>query len=163
AGVIVAGAAASAPRLAPRFSKLGARFRSGPPAIGTAQVMRGDLDVMGKARGEFKALRSVTLTAPTTVTEVKLVKVAQSGRQVKAGDVVIEIDGIQEQTRLQEQQSALKQADAEIEKTRAQGRIQNEQDRLDLAQAEFDVERARLEVSKQEIVSEIEAGKAKLA
>ncbi len=133
------------------------------PALATAQVQRGDFEIAVKARGEVKAVRSVTLAAPTSVNEVKLVKLAKAGSTVKAGEVVVEIDATQVQTRLQEQESAVKQADAEIEKARAQARIQDEQDRLDLAQAEFDVERARLEVSKQEIVSEIEAGKAKLA
>jgi len=139
------------------------RLWADAPGLATARVQKGDFEVAIKARGEIKAQKSVTLAAPTTVTEVRLVKLAKSGSNVKAGDEVIVIDAIQEQTRLQEQQSVLKQADAEIEKLRAQHRIQDEQDRLDLAQAQFEVEKARLEVRKQEIVSEIEAGKAKLA
>lgn len=138
------------------------RLRAAPPGPPTAPVVQGEMEVLVKARGEVKAVRSVTLAAPATVTDVKIVNLAKGGSSVKAGDVVVEIDATQERTRLQEQQSALKQADAEIEKTRAQGRIENEQDRLDLAQGQFEVEKARLEVSKQEIVSEIEAGKAKL-
>ncbi len=139
------------------------RLRAVTPSLATAQVVKGDFEVSVKGRGEMKALRSVTLTAPTTVTEVRLVKLTKSGTNVKAGDEVIVIDANQEQNRLQEQQSVAKQVDAEIEKVRAQARIQDEQDRLDLAQSQFDVERAKLEVRKQEIVSEIEAGKAKLA
>ena len=138
-------------------------LRAAAPSLATARVVKGDFEVTVKARGEIKALRSVTLTAPTTVTEVRVVKLAKSGSTVKAGEEVIVIDANQERNRLQEQQSVARQVEAEIEKVRAQARIQNEQDRLDLAQAQFDVERAKLEVSKQEIVSEIEAGKARLA
>lgn len=132
-------------------------------SIAMAPVIQGDFEVTLKSRGEVKALRSVTLAAPTTVTEVKLVKLVPNGSAVKAGDVVVEIDATQEKDKLLEHKSSVKQVDAEIEKTRAQGRIQDEQDRLDLAQAKFEVERAKLEVRKQEIVSAIEAGKAKLA
>lgn len=139
------------------------RNGAGAPPVPTAQVLRGDFEVAVKARGEVKALRSVTLSAPTSVTEVKLVKLAKGGSMVKEGEVVVEIDATQEETKLQERQSAVKQVDAEIEKVRAQGRIEDEQDHLDLAQAQFDVERARLDLRKQEIVSEIEAAKARLA
>ncbi len=139
------------------------KLRTSGPALATAQVVQGDFDVLVKTRGEIKALRSVTLAAPTTVTEVRLVKLEKSGSPVKEGQEIIVIDGTQEQNRLQEQQSTAKQVIAEIEKVKAQGRIRDEQDRLDLAQAQFELEKAKLEVRKQEIVSEIEAGKAKLA
>ena len=131
--------------------------------IASVQVVRGDLEILLKTTGEAKALKSVTLAAPSSVMEVNLVKVAKSGSKVQAGDVVIEINAIQEQNKVREQQSNMKQSDAEIDKVKAQQRITDEQNRLDLAQAEFDVASARLDVKKTEIVSEIDAGKAKLA
>jgi len=131
--------------------------------IASASVIKGDFEVTLKLRGEMKAQRSVTLSAPASVNEVKLVKLAANGAPIKAGDVVVEIDATSERDRLLEQQSSVRQVDAEIEKVRAQARIQDEQDHLDLAQAQFGVESAKLEVRKQEIVSAIEAGKAKLA
>lgn len=139
------------------------RIRAAAPPLPTAQVVQGEFEMFVKARGEVKALRTVTLAAPTTVTEVRIVRLAKGGSQIKAGEEVIAIDAVQENNRMAEQKSLLKQADAEIEKARAQIRIRDEQDRLDLAQANFEVEKAKLEVSKQEIVSEIEAGKARLA
>jgi len=137
--------------------------RSDARTVASAPVIKGDFEVTIKLRGEMKAQRSVTLSAPASVSEVKLVKLAANGAPVKAGDVVVEIDATTERDRLLERQSSVRQVDAEIEKVRAQARIQDEQDRLDQAQAQFGVESAKLEVRKQEIVSAIEAGKAKLA
>lgn len=137
--------------------------RTDARTVPSAQVTKGDFEVTIKLRGEMKAQRSVTLSAPASVSEVKLVKLAANGSPIKAGDVVVEIDATSERDKLLEHQSGVRQVDAEIEKVRAQARIQDEQDRLDLAQAQFGVESAKLEVRKQEIVSAIEAGKAKLA
>jgi len=139
------------------------RVRSSAPSLATAQAVRGDFDIVIKARGEVKALRSVTLVAPISLTDVQIVSLAPAGTLVKEGDVVIELDTTSQQDRLNQRMSAIKQVDAEMDRLKAQNRIQDEQDNLDLAQAQFNVERAKLEVSKQEIVSEIEAGKAKLA
>jgi multidrug resistance efflux pump len=138
------------------------RVRSSAPSLATAQAVRGDFDIVIKARGEVKALRSVTLVAPISLTDVQIVSLVPAGTLVKEGDVVIELDTTSQEDRLNQRMSAIKQVDAEMDRLKAQNRIQDEQDNLDLAQAQFNVERARLEVSKQEIVSEIEAGKAKL-
>jgi multidrug efflux pump subunit AcrA (membrane-fusion protein) len=139
------------------------RVRSSAPSLATAQAVRGDFDITIKARGEVKALRSVTLVAPISLTDVQIVSLVPAGTLVKEGDVVIELDTTSQEDRLNQRMSAIKQVDAEMDRLKAQNRIQDEQDNLDLAQAQFNVERAKLEVSKQEIVSEIEAGKAKLA
>jgi len=138
------------------------RVRSSAPSLATAQAVRGDFDITIKARGEVKALRSVTLVAPISLTDVQIVSLVPAGTLVKEGDVVIELDTTSQEDRLNQRMSAIKQVDAEMDRLKAQNRIQDEQDNLDLAQAQFNVERAKLEVSKQEIVSEIEAGKAKL-
>ena len=139
------------------------KTRAAAPVISTAPAVRGELELMVKTRGEVKAVRSVTLNAPSSVTDVQIIRLARGGAMVREGDVIVEIDTTQEQDRFKERQSVFRQADAELEKMRAQHRIQDEQDRLDLARAQFDVEAAKLDVRKQEIVSEIDAGKAKLA
>jgi len=138
------------------------RVRSSAPSLATAQAVRGDFDITIKARGEVKALRSVTLVAPISLTDVQIVSLVPAGTLVKEGDVVIELDTTSQEDRLNQRVSAIKQVDAEMDRLKAQNRIQDEQDNMDLAQAQFNVEGAKLEVSKQEIVSEIEAGKAKL-
>lgn len=59
------------------------RLWADTPGMATARVQKGDFEVAIKARGEIKALKSVTLAAPTTVTEVRLVKLAKSGSNGK--------------------------------------------------------------------------------
>lgn len=139
------------------------RLRPAAPPLPTAQVTLGDFDISVKARGEVKALRSVTLNAPGRVQDVQIVRLVPSGTVVSVGDPVIELDPTAETDRLTQRESTMKQIDAELERLRAQQRMQDESDRVIVAQAEFDVEKARLEVKKQDIVSEIDAAKARLA
>jgi HlyD family secretion protein len=125
-------------------------------------VRKGDLTITMKISGDLKAMKSVTLYAPFTVTDVKLVQVAKSGTMVKAGDTVAVIDATAEKDKVKEQESNVKQADKETEKVKAQQHQVDEQARLDVAQARYDVEGAKLDAKKGEIVSEIDAGKARL-
>ncbi len=131
-------------------------------SVPTAPVRKGDLTITMKLSGDIKATRSVTLYAPFTVTDVKLVNVAKSGTMVKAGDMVAVIDATQEKDKVKEQESNVKQADKETDKIKAQQHQVDEQSRLDVAQAGYDVEGARLDTKKGEILSEIDAGKARL-
>jgi multidrug resistance efflux pump len=131
--------------------------------VATAPVRKGDLQILMKAHGDVKAARSITLYAPFSVTDVKLVSITKSGTLVKQGDVVAVIDATGEQDKVKEQESNVIQADKETDKVKAQHRAVNEQDRLDQAQAHYDVEGAKLETRKQEVVSEIDGAKAVLA
>jgi HlyD family secretion protein len=142
------------------------RLVRGAPTVPTAFVTRGEFTDYVKIRGEVKALKSVTLTAPVVRAEgadPQILKLAKTGAMVKKGEVVVEFDAAKLRQTLQEKRSALKQADAEIEQARAQGRLTEEQDLTDVTKARYDVERARLEASKQEILSKIEGEKNKLA
>jgi HlyD family secretion protein len=131
-------------------------------SVPTAPVRKGDLIVTMKLTGDIKATHSVTLYAPFSVTDVKLVQVTKSGTMVKAGDAVVVIDATQEKDKVKEQESNVKQADKETDKVKAQQHQVDEQARLDVAQARYDVEGARLDTKKGEILSEIDAGKARL-
>ena len=55
--------------------------------------------------------------------DLQIVKLAANGSMVKAGDVVVVFDASTLQRTMQEKQSELKQADAEIEQATAQARI----------------------------------------
>ena len=131
-------------------------------SLPTAPVRKGDLTITMKLGGDIKATKSVTLYAPFSVTDVKLLEVAKSGTMVKAGDTVAVIDATQEKDKVKEQESNVKQADKETDKIKAQHHQVDEQSRLDVAQAQYDVEGARLDTKKGEIISEIDAGKARL-
>jgi multidrug efflux pump subunit AcrA (membrane-fusion protein) len=81
---------------------------------------------------------------------------------VKPGDVVVVFDGSTLQRTIQEKQSELKQADAEIEQARAQARITAEQNATALMKAKYDIQRAQLDVDRGDTVSRIETEQAKL-
>jgi RND family efflux transporter MFP subunit len=141
----------------------GLRARTRPPKIATVEVVRGEFVNYLQLRGEIKAAKSVVLSAPSIGSDPQIVRLVKNGAVVKKGDLLAQFDTTDLERQLQQRQTELKQAEAQIEQTRAQARIQEEQDQTDLAQAKFNVERARLDASKQEILSEIDGQKAKLA
>jgi HlyD family secretion protein len=142
---------------------LGARYLRSAPVLPTAQVQRGDLDDQLELRGEVKAVKSVILSAPSGAGDLQIIRLVKNGASVKKGDTLVQFDITTQAQTLQQKQTELKQAEAEIDRIKAESKIQEEQDLTDLEQAKFNVERARLDVSKQEILSEIEGHKAQLA
>jgi HlyD family secretion protein len=119
------------------------------------------LDVV-QFRGEMKALRSVTISAPPDVGTVQIVKITADGSAVKAGDVVVEFDPSKTKSDLATVKSQLKSAEAETDQARAQGQLTEEEDTTTIMKARYDVEVARLDASKEEIVSHIEGAESKL-
>ncbi|PYQ17430.1 MAG: hypothetical protein DMF80_00765 [Acidobacteria bacterium] len=133
------------------------------PALPTAEVKTGELVDFVELRGEVKAVKSVTLNAPSSTDgDLQIISILKNGTGVKTGENVVQLDTVKLQRTREQQQSDLKRAEAEIEGAQAQARLQEEQNRTELMQARYDVERARLDVQKQEILSAIEAGKTKL-
>lgn len=139
-----------------------ARLTRRTPGIPTYLVKRGEFLDSEQFRGEVKALRSVTISAPPDVGDLQIVKLSTEGASVKAGDVVVEFDKTKTEQDLAQFRSALKSAEASIEQARAQAKLTEEEDKTAVLKAGFDVEAAKLEASKQEIVSKIEGEEAKL-
>jgi HlyD family secretion protein len=137
--------------------------RGSAPDLPTAEVRKGEFVDALEIRGDIKPLRSVVLAAPTQAGELQIVKLAKTGTQIKAGDVVVDFDGSTLRRTMQEKQSELKQADAEIEQAIAQARITKEQNSTELMRANYNIQRAKLEVQKGDTVSRIENEKAKLS
>jgi HlyD family secretion protein len=132
------------------------------PGVPMIEVKRGEFLDSLEFRGEVKALKSVTISAPAEAGELRIVKIAPEGTVVKPGDVVVEFDGTKTQQDLAQYKSALKSAEAEIAQAKAQARLAEEEDKTAVLKARYDVEGAKLEASKQEIVSKIEGEEAKL-
>jgi multidrug efflux pump subunit AcrA (membrane-fusion protein) len=132
------------------------------PDLPTTEVVSGEFVDTLEIRGEIRPLKSVVLASPLQSGELQIVKLAKNGTMVKQGDVVIEFDGSTLLRTVQEKQSELKQADAEIEQAGAQGRITAEQNATALMKAQYDIDRARLDVGKGDTVSRIENEQAKL-
>jgi HlyD family secretion protein len=127
-----------------------------------APARKGDFSVIIRCRGELKARRSVQIVAPVNVPSLRIVWLATSGGAVKEGDLVVRFDPSSTQQKQQENEAALKQAQATLDQALADARITAEQDQRDLASAKYDVERARLEASKAEIVSKLQGEESRI-
>nr|MBA2302763.1 efflux RND transporter periplasmic adaptor subunit [Acidobacteriota bacterium] len=102
------------------------------------------------------------LSSPVQSGELQIIKLAKSGTTVKPGDVVVQFDGSTLQRTIQEKQSELRQADAEIEQTKALSRITEEQNSTALMKAQYDLQRAKLDVQKGDTIPRIQLEQAKL-
>jgi HlyD family secretion protein len=113
-------------------------------------------------RGQIKALRSQTITAPASAGDLQILKLAADGAQVKKGHVLVEFDASTLKQKYAQDISALRAADADIEKTVAGARLKEEQDITDTMKSKFAIESAKMDASKQEILSPIEGAEARL-
>lgn len=142
----------------------GAAVRSrAEPDLPTALVTRGTFVDYLEVRGEIKAARSVVLSAPSQAGELQIVRLAKNGSTVKPGDRIVEFDTTTVRRTVQEKQSELRQADAEIEQARGEAAIADEQNRTSLLKARYDVDRAKLDVAQRDVVARLDYEKAKLA
>lgn len=132
------------------------------PDLPSLVVKRGEFVDYAQFRGEAKALKSVTITAPFRAGDLQIIRLAHNGAAVKKSDVVVQFDATKVEQDLAQNRSALKAAEAEIEQSRAQARLKEEQDVTDVTKARYDVEAAKLDASKEEILSKIDGEEAKL-
>jgi RND family efflux transporter MFP subunit len=139
-----------------------AHYTRRAPVVATFQVKRDEfLDAL-QFRGQLKAMKSVTITAPSDVGVLQILKIAADGAVVKQGDVVVEFDPSKPKQDLAQDQSILKSSQAEIDQARAEGHLTEEVDTTDVMKAKFAVEMAKLDASKDEVVSKIEGAEANL-
>ncbi|HEY6357055.1 MAG TPA: hypothetical protein VIX35_02360, partial [Vicinamibacterales bacterium] len=83
------------------------RRQASAPDIATATVTRGEFVDTLEIRGEVRPLRSVVVTAPMQAGDLQILKIAENGSMVKAGDTVVEFDGTTLQHTVQDKQSEL--------------------------------------------------------
>lgn len=133
------------------------------PSIPTAEAHRGDFVDYLSIRGEIKARQSSILTAPSSAGDLQIFKLARTGAQVKAGDIVVQFDTTTLQHTLDQKRTDLATAEAQIHQTEAQEHLTEEQNLTDSLTAKYNVESARLDASKAEILSVIDGEKNKLA
>lgn len=127
--------------------------------IPTTRVQRGNLDTKVYTTGELRAARSAMLVAPSVSGSLQIIHLANTGTLVKKGDAVVEFDPTEQEYNLEQNQSEFQQAEQEIAKLKADAAIQEAQDRVNLLKAKFDIRRAELEVSRNEVISAIDAKK----
>ncbi len=154
AGLIVAASAA--------VTALGLQlYGPAPVELPTARVERRDFLRTVRGRGDLKSAESVQITAPQTP-GLQIVELAENGKPIQAGDIVVRFDESSQEDNLIERQTEVRQVDSEIEQAEAEHAIADERNDMLIMQATYNVERAELEASKQEILAEIEAEKAKI-
>ncbi len=127
--------------------------------VATTVVRRGDVVVRTFTRGELRAVRSMMLTAPNLFGTVQVTRLAPLGSYARKGDLVVEFDDSEVQSRLEEKQLELDQIDEQIKKAEADLTVRANQDDVELLRARYAVRRGELEVQRNEIISAIDAKK----
>ena len=135
--------------------------RNAPP-VQTAEARLGEFVDYLQLRGEVRARSSTFVSAPFNAGELQIIKLCPNGARVGKGDVVVEFDTMTLQRTVDQNRSALKQVDAEIDRLKAQQKLQQEQSLTDEMKVRYDIERAKLEVGKEEVLTAIEVEKARL-
>jgi HlyD family secretion protein len=132
--------------------------------VPTTTVKEADLQLKVITMGALRTSQSRTISAPPIAGgTLQIVTLARSGAQVHTGDVVLEFDPSQQEYNLGQNRSDLLQAEQDIVKAKADAAVQTAEDRTGLLKAKYAVRRAELEVSKNELVSTIDAQKNLLA
>src|SRR5258708_8373670 len=101
--------------------------------VATAKVRRGDVIVRAYSRGELRAVRSATLTAPNLFSTVQVTKLAPLGSLAKEKDLIVEIDDSERSTALEEALLEVDQIDDQIKKAKHDLAIGNNKDQWDCA------------------------------
>ena len=114
-----------------------------------------------RTRGEVRSVRAEILRAPQ-VPSPRIVRLAESGKPIKSGDIVCEFDAAQQEQTYLERDTSVRTVESEIVQLKAAQKITNEMDSMNLMTSQYNVERAKLEASKAEVVSEIEGAKNRI-
>ena len=140
---------------------------AGQSALPTEVVTRGDLRHTMTVTGTISAKESASMIAPQLQRrqggQLTLVRLPQPGSYVKKGDIVAEFDRESQLEAIDDERTALVQAEAEVEKTRAAHLIALDTEGQGARNAKANWDKAVLDLKTAEVRSEIEAEKFKLA
>lgn len=127
--------------------------------VATTKVRKGDVVIRAFSRGELRAVRSITLTAPNLFSTVQVTRLAPVGSFSKEKDLIVEFDDSERRSSLEETLLEVEQIDEQIKKAKADLAIRDNQDQVDLLRTRYNVRRAELEVKRNELISAIDAKK----
>jgi len=125
-------------------------------------VKRGDLEVRTYLRGELRAVRSMTLTAPNLGSQSQITQLAPAGALAKGRDLIVEFDDSERRATLEDNELEVQRIRENLLKAETDLDIRKSQDEVELVKARFAVARAELENKKNELVGAIEARKNEL-
>jgi HlyD family secretion protein len=130
--------------------------------LATTKVRQSDVVIRTFARGELRAVRSASLSAPNLFGTVQITRLAPLGGFAKEKDLVVEFDDSEVRSRLEEKQLDIEQLDEQIKKAQSDLAIRNNSDQVELLSTRYSVRRAELEVSRAELKSSIDRRKDEL-
>jgi multidrug resistance efflux pump len=96
------------------------------------------------------------------VPSLKITQLADSGKPIRRGDVVVQFDEAQQEQFYLDRMTSVKTVDAEIVQLKASHTMTDEADAMSLMTSQYNVQRSVLEASKAEVVSAIEGAKSKI-
>ncbi len=127
--------------------------------IPLAQVKRGDLVVKTFLRGELRAVRSLTLTAPNIGTQSQITQLAPAGALANRANLIFELDDSERVAALEDSLLSVEKIQEDLKKAETELDIRKSQDEVEIVRSNFQVRRAELEVRRNELISEIDARK----
>ncbi len=128
----------------------------------TTKVMRGDVVIRAYSRGELRAVRTATISAPNLGGTVQVTGLAPNGALAHEKDLIVEFDDSERRASLEQAQLQVQQTDELIKKQKADIAIQKSQDQVNLLRAKYGVRTAQLDVQKAPILSPIDSKKNEL-
>jgi HlyD family secretion protein len=135
------------------------QLRPTAKTIPATRVQKGTLELDINTVAELHTPHSSMVVAPSVSGTLQIIHLLKTGAAVKAGDVVVEFDPSEQEFNLEQSRSQLAEAEQQITKAKADGEVKSAEDKVALLKAKFDVRRAELEVSRNELVSEIDGQK----
>jgi RND family efflux transporter MFP subunit len=129
--------------------------------VPVVRVRKGDFVVSVRTRGDIKSAHSVVLKAPR-VPGLRIVHLADPGRPVRKGDVVVEFDGSQQEQNVLTRTTNVRTVEGQITQMKASQRMDDEDDAMSKMSSEYDLERSKLDASKAEVLSAIEGEKNRI-
>ena len=122
-------------------------------------VRRGDLIVKTHFRGELRAVRTISLTAPNLGSVTQITQLAPSGALSAVGDLIFELDDSERRATLEDAELEVERVGELLTEAETDLEIRKSQDEVELLKAGFAVKSAELEVQKNELISAIDARK----
>src|ERR1051325_12212189 len=112
--------------------------------VATARVRRADFVISVRTRGDIKSARSIILKAPQ-VPGLRIVHLADNGRPVKKGDVVVAFDAVQQEQNVIQRTTNVRAAEGDLVQLKATQKMADEADAMSKMSSEYDLERAKLD------------------
>src|SRR5436305_4041618 len=132
--------------------------------VPTTTVKQADVQLKTLTTGALRSKDSRVIAAPPIAGgTLQIVKLARFGTLVQEGEMTLRNEPSEQKYNLAQNRRDLEQAKQEIVKAQADAAVQTGEDQTALLKAKYTVRQAELEVSKNELVSKIDAQKNVLA